>query len=72
LAWKPAKGDTGFLVYVDVDNATNTELPPKLVKTGTVTITGLTHSTYYKIQVAPLSAGGINHQAPFIYVTTKE
>jgi kumamolisin len=70
LSWKAAKGDKAFLIYARVDNASETELPPTLVKTDSVTITGLKASTYYKIQVAPVSAGGVNHQAPYIYVST--
>jgi kumamolisin len=72
LSWKAAKGDTAYLVYAHVENANNTELPPVLVKTDTVTLTGLARSTYYKIQVAPISAGGVNHSAPFIYVSTQK
>jgi kumamolisin len=72
LTWKSAKGDTAFLIRGEVDNPSETQLPPQLVKGGTATLTGLSPSTYYKIQVAPLSAGGVNHQAPFIFVSTKK
>jgi len=72
LTWKAAKGDTAFLIHGIVDNASETQLPPLLVKGGTATITGLNPSTYYKIQVAPLSAGGVNHNAPFIFVSTQK
>jgi kumamolisin len=70
LSWKPAKGDLAYLIYVELTNAEHTPLPPKLVKVDTVTFSGLTPSTTYEVQVVPLAAGGANHQAPHIYVTT--
>jgi kumamolisin len=71
LSWKAARGDTGFVVSAYVDAASPTPVPALLVSGDTATITGLAPSTYYKIQVAPVSAGGINRTAPFIYVSTR-
>ncbi len=71
LSWKAAHGDTAFVVFAYVDNASLTPVPPLLVTGDTATITGLAPSTYYKLQVVPVSAGGINRTAPFIYVSTR-
>jgi hypothetical protein len=52
-------GEPQLRAFADNDNGQSVnDLPP----TGLVTI--------HKAQVAPLSAGGVNHQAPFIYVST--
>jgi kumamolisin len=71
LSWTPGRHDAGFVVFAYVDNAALTPVPPLLVAGGTATITGLTPATYYKLQVTPVSKGGINRTAPFIYVSTK-
>jgi kumamolisin len=71
LSWKPASGDTAFVVFAYVDTPSLPPVPPLLVAANTATITGLAPSTYYKLQVVPVSAGGLNRRAPFIYVSTK-
>jgi kumamolisin len=71
LTWRPAEGDKAFLVLIEVDNASRTPLPTTLVRTGNVTLTGLSPSTYYRIQVEPLSVGGVNRSGSAIFVRTK-
>jgi len=72
LSWTPAKGDKAFLLQLFLDTPSRPSLPPVLVSTDSYTFTGLTPNTYYVALVQPVSKGGVNRQAPFIYIGTKK
>ncbi len=72
LSWTAAKGDKAFLVQLFLDTPSRTALPPVLVSTDSYTFTGLTPNTYYEVLVQPVSKGGVNRHAPFIYISTRK